>query len=276
MNNTLDSLGGKTALRATKQNRRSFLRQSLPLASLLPATRLWPQSAKTEPVDQVADLVLANHILAAHQIFDAYGHVSSRSSTNPQRYFMSRSLAPELVQHEDVLEYDLDSNVVGDPKPALFLERFIHGEIYKARPDVNAVIHCHTSSLIPFGATNVPLKAVFGLAGFLADGVPVFDTRKNFGMTDLLIKDATRARALAQTLGSSPVALMRGHGAVVVGPTVPVAVGRCVYLDMDARVQQQSIALGGKVTYLTPEEGKQSVADDYRRAWELWKREASR
>jgi ribulose-5-phosphate 4-epimerase/fuculose-1-phosphate aldolase len=220
------------------------------------------------------DLVAANRILASHEVFDAYGHISARSDSNPQRYFMARSVAAELVNADDILEYDLDSNPIGAKSPALFLERFIHGEIYKARPDVKSAVHCHTPSVIPFGATEVPLRAMFGLSGFLAEGVPVFEIRKTAGMSDLLIRDAARGRALAQALGSKPVALMRGHGAVVVGPSVPVTVGRCVYLDLNARVQQQAIALGGKITYLTAEEGKQSVADDYRRAWELWRRKA--
>ena len=251
--------------------RRDFLRTLAVGLAALPAAKL---AAQTPESDQITDVVLANKILATHQIFDAYGHVSVRSERNPQRYLMARSLAPELVTAGDILEYDLDSNVIGGKSPALFLERFIHGEIYKARQDVKAVVHCHTPSLIPFGVTESPLRPVFGLAGFLAEGVPVFEIRKTAGMTDLLIRDATRGRALAQTLGNKPVALMRGHGAVVVGSSLPVTVGRCIYLDTNARVQQQAIALGGKITYLTPEEGKQSVADDYRRAWELWRHQA--
>jgi len=238
------------------------------------ARPLAAQVASRGAGDQKTDLALANHILAAHQIFDAYGHVSVRSAANPQHYWMTRSLAAELVRPEDILEYDLDSKVVGNNSASVFLERFIHGEIYKARPDVNSVVHCHTPSLIPFGDTDVALRPMFGLAGFLAEGVPVFDTRKNFGMTDLLVNNPARGKALAQTLGSKPVALMRGHGAVVVGSSLQLAVGRCVYLDMNARVQQQAAALGGRINFLTPEEGKQSVADDYRRAWELWRREA--
>ncbi len=224
---------------------------------------------------QIDDLVAADRILAAHEIFDAYGHVSVRSEKNPQHYFMSRSLAPDLVTSRDILEYDLDSNVVGGSGAALFLERFIHGEVYKARPDVKAVVHCHTPSLIPFGATDVPLRPMFGLAGFIAEGIPVFEIRKTAGMTDLLIRDAARGRALAQTLGAKPAALMRGHGAVVTGASIPLVVGRCMYLDMNARVQAQAMALSKNVTYLTPEEGKISVADDYRRAWELWRRQAT-
>ncbi len=223
---------------------------------------------------QIDDLVAADRILASHEIFDAYGHVSVRSEKNPQHYFMSRSLAPDLVTARDILEYDLDSNVIAAPGAGLFLERFIHGEVYKARPDVKAVVHCHTPSLIPFGATDVPLRPMFGLAGFIAEGIPVFEIRKTAGMTDLLIRDAARGRALAQTLGSKPAVLMRGHGAVVTGASLPIVVGRCIYLDMNARVQAQAMALSKNVTYLTAEEGKISVADDYRRAWELWRRQA--
>ena len=248
--------------------RRDFLRY----ASLaIPALNI---PAQTTPSNQTEDLVAADRILAEHEIFDAYGHVSARSEQNPQRYFMARSLAPALVTANDILEYDLDSNVVGASTQALFLERFIHGEVYKARPDIKAVVHCHTPSLIPFGVTDTPLRPMFGLAGFIAEGVPVFEIRKTAGMTDLLIRDAARGKALAQTLGNKPAALMRGHGAVVVGTSLPVVVGRCVYLDMNARVQTQAMALSKNVTYLTPEEGKQSVADYYRRAWELWRRQA--
>jgi ribulose-5-phosphate 4-epimerase/fuculose-1-phosphate aldolase len=251
--------------------RRDFLRCCAFAAAGLPALKLSAQAAASNQID---DLVAANRTLASHEIFDAYGHISARSDRNPQRYFMARSLAAELVTAGDILEYDLDSNAIASKPPALFLERFIHGEIYKARPDVKSVVHCHTPSLIPFGVTEVRLQPMFGLAGFIAEGVPVFEIRKTAGMTDLLIRDAARGRALAQALGNKPAALMRGHGAVIVGPSLPIAVGRCVYLDVNARVEQQAIALGGKITWLTPEEGKQSVADDYRRAWELWRRKA--
>jgi HCOMODA/2-hydroxy-3-carboxy-muconic semialdehyde decarboxylase len=224
--------------------------------------------------NQIADLVAAGRILASHEIFDAYGHVSVRSEKNPRHYFMSRALASELVMPGDILEYDLDSNAIAQKPPALFLERFIHGEIYKVRPDVKAVVHCHTPSLIPFGATDVPLRPMFGLAGFIAEGVPVFEIRRSAGMSDLLIRDSARGKALVQELGNKPAVLMRGHGAVVVGSSLPLVVGRCVYLDINAKVQAQAMALSKKVTYLTPEEGRLSVADDYRRAWELWKQQA--
>ncbi len=247
-------------------NRREFFRCVSIAASL---TRM---SAQENASNQIDDLVAADRILASHEIFDAYGHISVRSERNPQHYLMSRALAADLVTANDILEYDLDSKVIGNSGASLFLERFIHGEVYKARPDVNAVVHCHTPSLIPFGATDVPLRAIFGLAGFIAEGIPVFEIRKTAGMTDLLIRDAARGRALAQTLGNRPAALMRGHGAVVVGASIPLVVGRCIYLDLNARVQAQAMGLSRNVTYLTPEEGKLSVADDYRRAWELWRR----
>src|SRR5262249_10529163 len=147
--------------RAMLRIRRDFLRLPVLAAAGRLALRGQTGASPTE------DLVAANRILATHQIFDAYGHVSMRSESNPQRYFMARSVAAELVTAVDILEYDLDSNVVrgSKPAPAVFLERFIHGEIYKARPDVKAVVHCHTPSLIPFGASDVPLRAMFGLAG---------------------------------------------------------------------------------------------------------------
>jgi HCOMODA/2-hydroxy-3-carboxy-muconic semialdehyde decarboxylase len=247
--------------------RRDFVRTLGLAAMACSSRRLFAQT------DQIEDLVAANKILASHEVLDAYGHVSVRSDRDPRHYFMSRSLAPALVTAADILEYDLDGNPIIARSPPLFLERFIHGEIYKARPEIKAVVHCHTPSLIPFGVTNVPLQPMFGLAGFLAEGVPVFEIRNLFGATDLLIRDQAKGRALAQTLKDKPVALMRGHGAVVVGTSLPLTVGRCVYLDMNARVQQQAIALGGKITYVSPEEGKQTVADDYKRAWELWRRQ---
>ena len=235
------------------------------------------QSNSAGPADPelLGDLVAANRILAAEGVVDAYGHVSARHGRNPNRYLLARSMAPELVNAGDILEFDLDSNAVDAKGRALYLERFIHGEIYRARPDVKAVVHCHTPSLIPFGVTGVPLQPVFGLAGFIAQGVPVFDTRKVAGMTDLLVRNPALGRALAQTLGNQPAALMRGHGAAVVGPSLPHVVGRSVYLAMDAQLQAQAMALGGKITYVDPEEGRQSAADGYQRAWELWKRKVT-
>lgn len=225
------------------------------------------------PPPPVADLVAANRILADLGILDGYGHVSVRDPGNPKRYLMSRSLAPELVTAADVMAYDLDSNPVDAQGRSTYRERFIHGEIYKARPDVNAVVHTHAPPLIPFSNTAVPLQPMYHMSAFIGEGVPVFDIRKTAGMTDMLITNGALGHALAEVLASKPAALMRGHGAVVVGPSLPIAVGRSYYLKTNAELQTQAMTLGGKVTYLSPEEvGKVGTPDDYQRAWDLWKR----
>jgi len=159
------------------------------------------------------------------------------------------------------------------------LERFIHGEIYRARPDVNAVVHCHAPSLIPFGVSAVPLRPVYHLAAFIGDGLPVFEIRDTAGMSDMLVNDRDRGRALALALGSKPAALMRGHGAVVVGASLPIAVGRSIYLDLNATLQTTAIALGGPIRYLDPQEAGNVMAagenGEYARGWELWKQQAT-
>jgi HCOMODA/2-hydroxy-3-carboxy-muconic semialdehyde decarboxylase len=155
------------------------------------------------------------------------------------------------------------------------LERFIHSEIYRARDDVNAVVHCHTPSLIPFGTSTVPLRPMYHMSFFVAEGVPVFEIRNFAGMTDLLVRDAALGRSLAQVLGDKPAALMRGHGAVVVADTLPTVVGRSIYLDLNAQLQAQALALGGTVTYLDPEEARRRAGPNpYDRAWDLWKSKA--
>jgi len=222
----------------------------------------------------VEDLVAANRILVDQGVLDAYGHVSVRHDRDPNRYLMSRSLAPELVTAADIIEYDLDSVAVDGRGRSLYLERFIHGEIYRARPDVQAVVHHHSPSVIPFGVSSQPLRPIYHMAAFLGDDTPVFEIRKFGGMTDLLVRDAALGRALAQTLGEHTAALLRGHGAVVVGPTIPHAVARSVYMEMNARLQQHAMALG-PVNYLEPEEARRAdatVSGTYGRPWELWKR----
>jgi len=233
-----------------------------------------PTSAGPAAPALVEDLVAANRILADHGVVDAYGHVSVRHDRDPNRYLMSRSLAPELVTAADLIEYDLDSVAVDGQGRSLYLERFIHGEIYRARPDVQAVVHHHSPSVIPFGVSSQPLRPIYHMAAFLGDDTPVFEIRKFGGMTDLLVRDAALGRALAQTLGRHTAALLRGHGAVVVGPTIQHAVARSVYMEMNARLQQQAMALGA-VTYLEPEEARRTdatVSSTYGRPWELWKR----
>jgi ribulose-5-phosphate 4-epimerase/fuculose-1-phosphate aldolase len=236
-----------------------------------------PAATQTD-AQLIEDLVAANRILHQQGINDAFGHVSVRSNQNPNRYYLARSLAPDLVTAADLIEYDLDSNPVNLNGRDQYSERYIHGEIYKLRPDVRSVVHNHSQDVIPFSISTVRLRPVFHVAAFLGDGVPVFDIRTGFGMTDMLISDAARGSALAKTLGSNPALLMRGHGATVVGPSIPYAVGRSVYLSFNARVQAQAMALGGPVAYLDPLEAKayldRGESRGYERPWESWRKQA--
>jgi ribulose-5-phosphate 4-epimerase/fuculose-1-phosphate aldolase len=234
------------------------------------------QTAKQPPDHAlIDDLVTANHILASEGILDGYGHVSVRDAANPNHFFLSRSLAPGLVTAADIIEYDLDSNPVGGDNRTGYRERFIHGEIYKARPDVMAIVHDHSPAVIPFSISSVPLRAVSHMAAFIGTGVPVFEIRDVDGMTDMLVTSPKRGQALAKVLGDHPAALMRGHGAAVVGESVKVAVGQAIYLDLNARVQEQAILLGGKVTYFEAEEARKTAPQDgFERAWDVWKRKA--
>ena len=227
---------------------------------------------------ELDDLVAAYRILAAHGVIDAYGHVSLRSPRNPERYYLARSVAPELVTEEDLIEYDLDSNAVDAGGRELVLERFIHGEIYRARPEVLCVVHNHSPSVIPFSVTGAPLRALFHMASFIGEGLPNFEIRDVRKGTDLLIRDSTLGKALAATLARKPAALMRGHGSVVVGENLPRAVGRSIYLESSARMQMQALALagpGGTITWLDDAEVQASIArQDYARAWPLWRAKA--
>ena len=223
----------------------------------------------------IDDLVAANRILADQGILDGYGHVSVRHDRMPDRYLLARSLAPELVTAGDIMEYDLDSQPINARGRALYVERFIHGEIYKVRPDVTAIVHHHSPSVIPFTISTVPLRPVYHMSAFVGEGVPVFEIREVGGMTDMLIRDPNLGRALAETLAQRPAALLRGHGSVVVGPTLALAVGRSIYMEMNAKLQVQATALGGSLTYLDPEEVRLVEArQDYARSWELWRRKA--
>src|SRR5262245_18538648 len=179
------------------------------------------------------DLVAANRILAAHGVVDGYGHVSARHPRDPNRYLLARSLEAELVTAGDMMEYDLDNAPLDGSGRAMYVERFIHGEIYKMRPDVGAIVHQHSPSVIPFAAATVALQPFYHMSAFVGEGVPVFEIRDAAGMTDMLIRDAALGQALARTLGQHPAALMRGHGAVVVAGALPVAVGRSIYLELN-------------------------------------------
>jgi ribulose-5-phosphate 4-epimerase/fuculose-1-phosphate aldolase len=226
---------------------------------------------------QLEDLVAANRILAEHGVIDAYGHVSLRSPRDPKRFFLARAVAPEKVQAEDLLEYDLDCQPIDARGRDSVLERFIHGEIYRARPDVMAVVHNHSPSVVPFSVTRVKMRALFHMASFVGDGLPNFEIRDVQKGTDLLIRNPKLGKALAKTLGAKPAALMRGHGSVTVGESLPRAVGRSVYLEMSARMQLQALLLaqGGRIQYLDEAEVKASApVQDYKRAWPLWREKA--
>jgi HCOMODA/2-hydroxy-3-carboxy-muconic semialdehyde decarboxylase len=226
------------------------------------------------PPAAISDLVAANHILYAKGIVDGFGHVSVR--TGPARFLLSRSLAPAQVTSADIVEYDLEGASPSDSRPG-YLERFIHSEIYRARQNVMAVVHCHAPALIPFGITRVALRPVFHNSSFVGEGIPVFEIRETAGTaTDLLVSSPELGRALARVLGDKPAVLMRGHGAAIVGRSLEEAVARSVYLEVNARIQAEAMALDRPLTYLSDGEvKKRSGANEYTRAWELWKSEVS-
>jgi len=239
--------------------------------SLAVARQVWPQSPPPSVSKTVIEeLVLANHILANEAVVDGYGHVSIRSPGNPNHYFLARAGAPVLVTASDITEYDLDSNPATTTSATGYTERFIHGEIYKARPDVMAVVHCHCSEVIPFADTSVALQPMHHMGGFIGAGVPVYEIRKAGGETDMLVRTPALGRALAQSLEDKSAVLMRGHGATIVAPSLHLVVGRAYFLNLNARLQLQAIQLGGKVTYLDSEESKKA-ATDYERSWDSWK-----
>ena len=187
------------------------------LAALPAAAQQRPASAGPADPKLMEDLIAANRILAQQGVVDGMGHVSVRHNRDPNRYLISLARAPELVTAEDIMEYDLDSNPVRDPGRRQYSERYIHGEIYKLRPDVMAVVHNHSPAVIPFTVSSVPLRAITHSGGFLADGLPLYEIREGNGMTDMLVSNAAYGHALAQKLGDKAAILMRGHGAAVVG-----------------------------------------------------------
>lgn len=232
------------------------------------------------PVDAefLADLAAASRILAARRVVDAFGHISQRHPDAPERYFMSRAMAPALVTPDDIIEYSLDSVPCNANGRGSFLERFIHGEIYKVRPDIRSIVHSHSPSVIPFGLVDCKIEAMFHNAAFLAAGVPVFDISEKFGKTDMLVSDIPKGIAFAESLGDKDIALMRAHGSVACGPTLQIAVFRAVYTEVNARVQHWTVALGrdGPMAALDEEEGRRADVPNQGaslRAWELWRRE---
>jgi HCOMODA/2-hydroxy-3-carboxy-muconic semialdehyde decarboxylase len=221
----------------------------------------------------VEDLVTANHILTNQGVLDAFGHVIVRDPANHQRYLMSRSLPAALVTSQDVLMFDLDSKPVNpaQSKARLYSERYIHGEIYKTHPDVMAVIHTHSPSVVAFGVSGVALRPIHLNAAFLGERVPVFEIRNQFGAdTDLLVSSPARGQAVAALLGTHLVLLLRGHGDVIVGSSLPVAVWNAYYTEVNARELQQALALGSHVTYLSSGEIKSLNAGYEAFAWRTW------
>ena len=265
-------------------SRLQHFRSSLLVAALV---SLWISGAAAQPAPAsagppdpklVEDLVAAGRILADHGLLDGWGHVSVRHNRDPNRFLMSRGLSADLVTEKDILEFDLDSRPVdthGLPMSALFTERYIHGEIYKMRPDVVAVVHTHAPSLIPFGVTKVPLKPMYHRSAFISFGIPVFEIRDRAGMTDMLIRNPTLGHDLAEVVGNHPAALMRGHGAVITGPSLPRVVGRTIFLALNATLQMQAMSMGAPITYMDDEEARKIEAREgpgLARTWEGWKR----
>ena len=238
------------------------------------------KSAGPVAAELIADLAAASRILAAQGVVDGFGHVSLRHPGAPDRYLMARSVAPALVTPADIIEYDLDSNPCNANGRASFLERFIHGEIYKARADIKSIVHSHSPSVVPFGLVDVTMQAMFHNAAFIAAGVPVFDIRAQFGATNMLVGNAEKGAALAYVMGEKDIVLMRAHGSVACGPTLQTAVFRAVYTEVNARIQHWTMALtpGAPIAALDSEEGR--LADIVNqtagmRAWDLWRGEVS-
>jgi ribulose-5-phosphate 4-epimerase/fuculose-1-phosphate aldolase len=221
----------------------------------------------------IDELVTANHILFDQGVVDAFGHVSVRHPRHPGHFLLSRSMAPSQVRSQDIIEHDVDGEPVDANGRNVYLERFIHAEIYRTRSDVMSVVHSHSQSVIPFGISSVKLRPTYHMASFL-DEVNYFEIRQGSGGgTDMLIRDSEKGRYLAEALGSASVALMRGHGSVAVGRSVRESVYRAIYTEANARIQIQALALGGDVTYLTPEESvaaTETNAGQLSRCWALW------
>ncbi len=220
------------------------------------------------------ELVLANRVLAREDVVDAYGHVSIRHPGDPSRFFLSRSLSPELVEVSDIIEYNLQGEPISDTRTP-YLERFIHSGIYEARPDVQAVVHAHAEDTLPFGITDVPLRPVIHSGAFIGSKVPVWDIADKFGDTDLLVKTADQGRDLARGLGNNTVVLMRGHGFAAGARSLIDVVRLSVYMPKNARVQLAAMQIGkykplseGEIS--SRQAGYQPYSPQTQRAWQYW------
>jgi ribulose-5-phosphate 4-epimerase/fuculose-1-phosphate aldolase len=225
-------------------------------------------AADTDEI-RIADLITGNHILANEAVLDGFGHISVRSVMNPRHFFMARSRAPGLVSREDIYEFDEHSQPVVSGGPRMYGERFIHGEIMAARPDVNAVVHSHSPDVLPFSVTNAPLKALIHMAAFLGSSpTPVFEIRDAAGVENkMLVTENRTGAALAAVLGQRAVVLMRGHGMSVVGPNVKEVVLRAIYTQLNARIETVALRMG-EPNFLNAFEVERT--DPVDRPWEAW------
>jgi HCOMODA/2-hydroxy-3-carboxy-muconic semialdehyde decarboxylase len=225
--------------------------------------------------DLLRDLVVANRILSNEDVVDAYGHISVRHPDNPKRFFMSRSRAPELVERHDLIEFDRAGEPVSDKRQP-YIERFIHAAIFEVRPDVTAVVHAHAEDTLPFGLIAAPLQPVIHSGSFIGGKVPVWDIRKKFGDTNLLVVNMAQGRDLAKSLGPGNVALMRGHGFASAARSIIEVVRLSIYLPRNARVQMNAMLMGGKPKPLSKGEiaaraaGYKPHSHETWRAWEYW------
>jgi ribulose-5-phosphate 4-epimerase/fuculose-1-phosphate aldolase len=242
--------------------------------------------AQTENPNLTDDLVTASHILFDQGVLDGFGHVSVRNPANPERFFMSRARAPGLVEASDIMEFDLDGNQTGGPRgQPVFLELYIHAAVYRARPDVNAVVHSHSPAVIPFSVGPTPLRPVSQTGSFLCAGVPNFDILDSFPeAANLLVTSGEKGKQLAKVLGEAPVALMRGHGDTVVGDDLKQAVYRAVFTELAAKLTAQSLALAGNrpVKYISGKACERELTtgsasggkEGNQRNWDIWARQA--
>lgn len=231
-----------------------------------------PLAASSGLIDKV---VVANRILYQQGVVDGFGHVSARHEQSPDHFLLARNMAPGLVRRDDIITFDLDGAAIDAQGRRVYLERFIHGEIYRARPDVQAIVHSHSPSVIPFGVTRQSLRPIFHMSGFLGEGAALFEIREVAGDTDMLISDRRLGAALAATLGARSTVLMRGHGSTVVGGSIEQAVYRAIYAEVNAKLQLQAVTLG-EVTYLNEREAAKAAAindTQLARTWELWLRQ---
>ena len=227
---------------------------------------------KAPPSDLVDRVVYANRILYDQGIVDGLGHVSVRHPEMDGVFLLSCNRVPGMVKRQDIVCYDLDGNAVSQTTERPYLERFIHSEIYRARPDVVAVVHSHSPSVIPFAITHNPLKPVFHMSGFLGSGSAHFEIREAAGNSDMLIRSAYLGEALAKSLGKHNCVLMRGHGSTVVGTSLEQVVYRAIYAEVNAKLQLAANGLG-EISFLNEEEAQ--LASDMNdgqipRSWNLW------